>query len=70
MAKIGLEYDPEMLNFADKDHNFGLEDPVIRGTRKIDAKTGAWRSLDQNQQDRIAEVFGPRVNAQSYWGQD
>lgn len=70
MAKIGLEYDPEMLNFADKDHNFGLEDPVIRGTRKIDAKTGAWRSLDQHQQNRIAEVFGPQVNAKSYWGQN
>lgn len=55
---IGLEFEPAMLDFADKDHNFGLEDPVVRGTRTIMANSGAWRGLEPAQQARIRETFG------------
>ncbi|HEX4849128.1 MAG TPA: hypothetical protein VFV30_13370, partial [Novosphingobium sp.] len=55
---LGLEFDPAMLDFADKDHNFGLEDPVVRGTRTITANSGAWRGLEPAQQARIRETFG------------
>lgn len=67
MAKIGLTFHPEMLNFAEKDHNFGLEDPVIRGTKAISVKSGAWRSLEAGQRQRILETFGDRIAANPYW---
>lgn len=67
LSRLGLPFDPEMLDFAAKDHNFGLEDPVVRGTRSIRLRAGAWRSLTETQQARIVEVFGPHVQHDGYW---
>ena len=67
LSRLGLEFDPGMLDFADKDHNFGLEDPVIRGTKSISLNSGAWRSLTLDQQARIVETFGPRADEALYW---
>ncbi len=67
LGRVGLEFDPEMLDFADKDHNFGLEDPVIRGTKSIARNSGAWRSLTTAQQARIVETFGPQADEALYW---
>lgn len=67
LGRLGLEYRAEMLDFATKDHNFGLEDPVIRGTRTISLNAGAWRSLTEAQQARIFEVFGEKARDDSYW---
>lgn len=67
LSRLGLEFDPGMLDFADKDHNFGLEDPVIRGTKSITLNTGAWRSLTPVQRARIVETFGPQADKALYW---
>lgn len=67
LEPMRLGFHPDMLRFAAQDHNFGLEDPVIRGTRTIAARSGAWRSLTSAQQDRIAAVFGPQVEDARYW---
>ena len=67
LGRVGLEFDPEMLDFADKDHNFGLEDPVIRGTKSIARNSGAWRSMTTAQQARIVETFGPQADEALYW---
>ncbi len=67
LSRLGLEFDPGMLDFADKDHNFGLEDPVIRGTKSIALNSGAWRSLGPAQQARIVETFGRQAKEQRYW---
>lgn len=67
MAKIGLRFHPAMLRFAEQDHNFGMEDPVIRGTRAITPRHGDWLSLNPMQQARIREVFGPAVDRPDYW---
>lgn len=64
---LGMRFDPGMLDFADKEHNFGLEDPVIRGTRSISASAGAWLSLTKAQQKRIIEVFGEDIRKRAYW---
>jgi hypothetical protein len=67
LSRLGLEFDPGMLDFADKDHNFGLEDPVIRGTKSITLNTGAWRSLTPVQRARIVETFGRQADKALYW---
>lgn len=67
MAQLGLHFHPAMLRFADLNHNFGMEDPVIRGTRTITPRHGDWRSLSPTQQARIREVFGPAVDRPDYW---
>lgn len=67
LARLGLPFDPGMLNFAGKPHNFGQEDPVVRGTSGITRQSGAWRSLSAARQQRLVEVFGPRIPADSYW---
>lgn len=67
LAALDLAFEPEMLAFAEQDHNFGLEDPVVRGTRSIKANSGAWRGLTNVQQNRIRDVFGPLVDTPSYW---
>ena len=64
---LGLRFEPGMLNFADQDHNFGLEDPVVRGTRAIKAQSGSWRGLEPHRQARIAEVFGDWVDSNLDW---
>lgn len=69
LGKLELEFDPGMLDFAAKDHNFGLEDPVIRGTKSIALASGAWRSLIAAQQARIVETFGQRANGTQYWAE-
>jgi len=67
LSHLGLPFDPAMLRFADHDHNFGMEDPVIRGMRTITPRHGDWRSLSPAQQTRITETFGPGVEAERYW---
>lgn len=68
LSPLGLPFHAEMLRFADHDHNFGMEDPVIRGTRTIDPRHGDWRSLAPAHQARIVEMFGPGVEGGDYWG--
>lgn len=67
MAKIGLEYDPEMLQFGEKNHNYGLEDPVIRGKKTIEASAGAWQSWTPAQKERVKAAFGERALEDIYW---
>lgn len=67
MAQIGLVFDPAMLDFGNKDHNFGLEDPVIRGKTNIEASKGAWRSWTKSQKERATAAFGAKALDDNYW---
>lgn len=67
LARLGLPYDPGMLDFAQKSHNFGQEDPVVRGTSTIRRQSGAWRSLSAARQQRLMEVFGSAIPTDSFW---
>lgn len=46
---LGEKWDPRILKFSDLEHNFGLEDPVIRGTKGIVPSHGAWHSWADSQ---------------------
>lgn len=67
MRRIDLRFDPEMLNFADKNHNYGLEDPVVRGKKTVEASAGAWHGWSDAQKERAREVFGDRALTPVYW---
>lgn len=67
LESLDLQFEPAMLNFAEQDHNYGLEDPVVRGTRSVSANSGAWRSLTPAQRDRVVETFGTQVLENRYW---
>jgi hypothetical protein len=67
MDRIGLEYHPAMLAFADNNHNYGLEDPVIRGKKTVDLSSGAWRAFGEQQRARLCETFGPKALEENYW---
>jgi hypothetical protein len=58
LAKLNLAFEPAMLAFAEQDHNFGLEDPVVRGTKAIRISTDNWQVLNKGQRDRLMETFG------------
>lgn len=66
LEKIGLAFDPAMLAFANQDHNFGVEDPVIRGKRTIEESAGAWKSWSDERKQRAVELFGPQVLEDRY----
>ena len=59
MAHIGLKYHPDMLEFASKNHNWGLEDPVIRGKRTVDFSADAWKSWSRADQTRALSILDP-----------
>jgi len=59
MAKLGLSYHPEMLNFGSNNHNWGMEDPVIRGKKTIEISERAWTSWSKAERARAKEVLDP-----------
>lgn len=59
LAALGLKWHPDMLEFGQKKHNFGLEDPVLRGQRDIVPSHGAWRSWNRDVQDRARTLLDP-----------
>lgn len=67
MVKVGLAFHPDMLAFGDKSHNYGLEDPVVRGKRTVEASAGSWRSLSPRRIDLLERSFGPAVRNEVYW---
>lgn len=69
MAAIGLSYDPSMLDFASRNHNYGLEDPVVRGKTSIELSEGAWRGWSTSQKTRAEAVFGSGIYDLDYWAQ-
>lgn len=67
LEKLDLRYDSDMLDFGNKPHNFGLEDPVIRGKPTIEISEGAWESWSRAKKQRAAAAFGPRAMELDYW---
>jgi hypothetical protein len=64
---LSVPFEDEMIDFSSKNHNYGLEDPVIRGTSKIIPSHGAWKSLNLEQKDLCKEIFGEEIFELNYW---
>jgi len=59
MAHVGLAFDPDMLEFGSKNHNFGTEDPVFRGKPTIEMSQSAWQSWSPAQMRLAREIIDP-----------
>ncbi|MFV8819143.1 sulfotransferase family protein [Haliea sp. E17] len=46
---IGEPWCDEIMNFSRIPHDFGTEDPIVRGTKRIQGSTGNWRAWKQSQ---------------------
>ncbi|HEX4738354.1 MAG TPA: sulfotransferase [Allosphingosinicella sp.] len=69
LERVGFDYDPEMLNFGSKSHNFGIEDSIVRGLSSIRPMERAWESWDDRQKEIASQAFGPRIFEEDYWAE-
>ena len=53
------DWDPDMLKFSEKPHNFGIEDLIVRSSQSFEPSTGKWRAWTPKQiaeaRDRLAK---------------
>ena len=59
LAHLGLEWHPDMLEFGTKEHNFGTEDPLVRGQKSIRPSSGAWKSWSEAERKRALDIIDP-----------
>lgn len=64
---LGHNFSDEMLRFGDHSHNYGLEDPVVRGKSHIAGSHGAWRDWPPERIQRLQATFGPAFERRDYW---
>lgn len=48
-AYLNEPWDPQMLSFSDIQHDFGTEDPIVRGTRGFVKSVDNWRGWDKQE---------------------
>lgn len=59
LAHLGIEWHRDMLDFGAKEHNFGTEDPIVRGQKSIRISSGAWKSWSEAERKRSLEIIDP-----------
>lgn len=67
MAFLGHDFDPAMLAFGDAEHNFGLEDPIVRGQKTVMQSAGHWHNWSPAKHARAREMFGTAIDDPAYF---
>ena len=70
LKKLSLQYSEEMLRFSEKKHNFGTEDPVVRGKTSVTLSSGSWKELSPDKLQRLRTVFGDDIDQEDYWSNE
>lgn len=55
---LGEPWEQDVLNFNKFDHGFGLEDPIVRGTKGFQPSFDNWKSFSSSQLSTIKEILG------------
>jgi hypothetical protein len=55
LGLLGEEFDESMLRFNDFSHNFGTEDPMVRGSSTLKLSSGHWKTLGNDERERLNE---------------
>ncbi|MBS3848547.1 sulfotransferase [Devosia sp. BSSL-BM10] len=63
---IGEQYSDEMLRFHEKSHNYGVEDPVVRGTKAVNPSHENWKAWDSTKCARARVVLGELAEKLNY----
>jgi hypothetical protein len=64
---LNLPWEDAVLSFHSQAHNFGTEDPIVRGTRRIvPGNHGNWRALDDRQIAYLREHLGETAQRLGY----
>jgi hypothetical protein len=58
MAAVGEKFDPKMLRHDEGRHNFGTEDPVIRGTKGFQPSHGNWTAWSDGKIAKATDYLG------------
>lgn len=58
LAFLGEDFDEAMLRFNETQHNFGTEDPMVRGSSTFRRSSGHWKTLPAEEQAKLATVLG------------
>ncbi|OOY06988.1 MULTISPECIES: sulfotransferase [unclassified Thioclava] len=66
MAGLGEKFHPLMLRHHEVSHNFGTEDPMVRGLKGFQASHGNWTSWNSGQISRATEILGPFAKRLGY----
>jgi len=59
-------WSPEMLDFSDKAHDFGTEDPIVRGTRGFKGSYENWHAWNEDQQEEALTILSPLMQRLGY----
>jgi hypothetical protein len=59
-------WDSRVLDYHLFDHNYGVEDPVVRGAAGFIDNTGNWKALNPGQLDRVMSIAGGYVEKLGY----
>ncbi|RMD58710.1 sulfotransferase, partial [Candidatus Parcubacteria bacterium] len=59
----GVPFSERMLAYADQPHDFGCEDPVVRGTAGFSPSHGNWKAWRLDEQARAWEILAEAAHA-------
>jgi hypothetical protein len=63
---LGESWDPNMLAFYSGTHNEGVEDPMVRGMKRIELSFGTWTQLSDAQFGQLERALGAHAAALGY----
>ena len=63
---IGETWEPEVLNFSAKHHDFGLQDSKILETRSFQPNIGTYKDWPDEDIERAVEIAGPTLEKLGY----
>lgn len=63
---LGEPWDSRVLEYHRYDHNFGVEDPVVRGAVGFIDNTGNWKALGEQQLQKVLSIAGGYVETLGY----
>jgi hypothetical protein len=63
---LGEKFDPDMLNFSSKAHNFGTEDLIVRSSNGFQMSQGKWSAWSIEKYTKACEILQESSEALGY----
>lgn len=66
MEFLGEHFEDQILRFWEMPHDFGTEDPVVRGTKRFQISAGTWKGWDDASQARAINLLQDVLDDSGY----